>query len=109
MAERIRTENARSIDGTSLTGTFQNIGAATTAPAKVVMIYNGCNKQVLVSWDGGATTGFDLPPSSGASVDCGINSERINSSPNLPIGSQFQGKHDGVVPTSGKITITVVY
>ena len=108
MPKQLKSEDARSIAGTSLTGSFQDVGVVTTQPARVVQVFNGCDEQVLVSWDDGSTTVWDLPPNAGAAVDASTNrdTEQI---PYLPVGSQFQAMHDGVAPSEGKLTITVIY
>lgn len=108
MPRRIGNEGARSIAAGSLTGSFQDVGSATAQLARIVQVFNGCNQQVLVSWDDGATTVWDLPPNAGASVDCTANPDDHNQLPYLPVGTQFQAKHDGTAPDSGKLTITVI-
>jgi len=109
MAIQLQTEAFRSIAGTSLTGTLQNVGAVTQNPARLVQAFNGCNDEVIVSWDGGTTEGWLLPPNSGFSIDCSINQDNDDQLPKLPAGAQFQSKHNGSAPTSGTLSITVIY
>ena len=105
----LRTEDARSVAGTALTGTLANVGAVTSNSSGTIAIFNGCNQEVVVSWDGGTTSGFIMPASSAFAVDGASNSEGNQKTPKLPVGAQFQAKHNGTVPTSGTLSITVVY
>tara|TARA_R110000868_G_scaffold248623_1_gene505186 strand:- start:1137 stop:1466 length:330 start_codon:yes stop_codon:yes gene_type:complete len=108
MSLQLKTEEVRSVAGTALTGTLANVGSPIESPARTVMILNGCDDQVLVSWDGGTTNGFDLPASSAVAIDCAISPNENNAKPYLAVGSQFQAKHDGAAPTTGKLSITVI-
>lgn len=105
----LNTENVRKVAGTSLTNSFANVGSAVANPPRIVQIFNGCDQDVAVSWDGGVTTGWDLPPNSATSIDCCINKTADGHSPQLKKGSQFQAKYSGSAPTAGNLTITVIY
>lgn len=109
MAIQLKTEDARSIAGTALTGTLADVGAVTANPARIVQIFNSCDDVVVVSWDDGVTDGFILPASSATSIDCSINDEPDEVRPKLPAGAQFQAKHNGAGPSSGLISIMVIY
>lgn len=109
MSTPLRTEDARTASGASLTGSYANVGTALANSARIIFIFNGCDEPITVSWDGGATDGFVLPATSAVSVDCSINKEGNQHPPQLPVGAQFQAKHNGVVPTSGSVSITVIY
>lgn len=108
MSSKLQTEAVRSVAGTALTGALANVGVATTSPGVVIAILNGCNDQVIVSWDGGTTDGFSLPPNSAIAIDGPTNSSNENVRPLLPVGAQFQAKHAGSAPTSGTLSITVI-
>jgi len=108
MAIQLKTEDYRSVAGTSLTGALANVGAVTASPGRVIVLFNGCNAEVIVSWDGGTTEGFLLPASSAVAIDGPTNNDTQEVVPFLPVKSQFQAKHNGVAPTSGTLTITVV-
>ena len=109
MSTPLRTEEAKAIAGTALTGSYQNVGDALDNPARIIFIFNGCDEPVTVSWDGGVTGGFNMPATSAVSVDCSINKEGNQHPPQLPLGAQFQAKHNGSVPTSGSVTVSVIY
>jgi len=108
MSLQLKSEDARSVAGTALTANLADVGTPTTSPARTVVFLNGCDDQVVVSWDDGRTEGFDLPPSSAVAIDCAISPGENNARPYLGVGSQFQAKHDGVAPTTGKLSITVI-
>jgi hypothetical protein len=108
MSQVIKTEGFRSVAGSALTGTLANVGVVTASPARVVMIFNGSDDEVIVSWDNGVTEGFLLPATSSCAVDCSTNKDENNTTPFLPVGSQFQSKHNGSVPTTGNLSITVI-
>ena len=108
MSLQLKSEDSRSVAGTALTANLANVGSPTSKPARTVVFFNGCDKQVVASWDGGTTEGFDLPPSSAVAIDCAVSPGENDAKPYLAVGSQFQAKHDGVVPTEGKLSITVI-
>ena len=108
MSVQLKTEDARSVAGTALTASLADVGSPTESPARTVIIFNGCDEQVVVSWDDGNTSGFDMPGPSAVAIDCAISPNENNAKPYLGVGSQFQAKHDGAVPTSGKVSISVI-
>ena len=108
MALRLQSEAARSIAGTALTGALANVGAITASPARVVLVFNGCDEEIVLSWDGGTTEGFIMPPTSAFAIDGPTNADTEERKPFLPVGAQFQAKHNGSVPTSGTLTISVI-
>lgn len=108
MSLQLKSEDSRAVAGTALTASLADVGAPTTKPARTVGIFNGCDTQVVVSWDDGRTEGFDMPPSSAVAIDCAVSPGENDARPYLPVGSQFQAKHDGAVPTTGKLSITVI-
>jgi len=108
MSLQLKSEDSRSVAGTALTANLADVGSPTSRPARTVVFFNGCDDQVVVSWDGGTTEGFDLPPSSAVAIDCAISPGENDAKPYLAVGSQFQAKHDGVAPTTGKLTISVI-
>tara|TARA_R110002096_G_scaffold121832_1_gene263725 strand:- start:621 stop:950 length:330 start_codon:yes stop_codon:yes gene_type:complete len=108
MAIQLQSENARSVAFGSLTGSLANVGSATTNSGRIVYFMNGTNQPVTISWDGGTTSGFILPASSALSVDCSINRD-VQQTPELPAGAQFQASHNGTAPTSGSLSIMVIY
>ena len=108
MSFKLRSENFRSVAGTSLTGTLANVGSITASPGRVVYIFNGCDQEIVVSWDGGVTEAFLLPPLASVSIDSPTNKNEDRTTPFLPAKSQFQVRHNGTIPTSGNVSISVV-
>jgi len=108
MSLQLKSEDSRSVAGTALTGTLADVGTPISRPARTVVIFNGCDDQVIVSWDDGRTEGFDMPASSAVAIDCAVSPGENDAKPYLAVGSQFQAKHDGVAPTTGKLSITVI-
>lgn len=109
MPLRVKSEDARSIAGTSLTGTYQNVGSALSNSAKIIFVFNGCDDAITLSWDGGDTDGFILPANSAFSADFSANPNDHDQRPELPKGAQFQAKHNGSAPTAGTLSVSVVY
>ena len=108
MSVRIKTEDFRAVAGTALSGSLADVGSPTAAQARTVLAFNGCDKEVVLSWDNGVTSGFLLPALGAFSVDCASNKDENDTTPFLPVGSQFKASHNGEAPTEGNLSITVV-
>lgn len=108
MAIKLESEGARSVAGTALTASLANVGVPTSAPARIIILFNGTDAEVVISWDGGVTEGFVLPSKGALAVDASTNKDENGAAPFLAAGAQFQAKHNGVVPTSGNVSISVI-
>lgn len=108
MSIKAKSEAARSVAGTSLTTSLAAVGSATAAPGRIVIMMNGCDAPVTVSWDGGVTSGFILPATSSISMNLAANKTENGQTPLLPEGSVFQAKHNGAAPTTGSLSIMVI-
>ncbi len=42
----------RTIDSSTFTGSYQQIGTALTYPTRIIKIYNGSSVAITISWDG---------------------------------------------------------
>jgi hypothetical protein len=104
----VSAEAARTFTGTSLTGSFQNVGAVTTSPGRIIIIMSDCDTAVVVSWDGGTTSHFSIPASGAIAIDVSANKDEDGQVRFLETGTQFSAKHDGSVPTEGKVRIMVI-
>lgn len=103
MAYRARLETLRRVTGTALTGNYQDLGAVLTGNAEIVILATDCDKPILVSFDDGTTDHFRLPGTSSVVLDLRTNNLQLAG------GLQVQVKHDGSAPTSGVVTMTVIY
>ena len=108
MSLQLKTEAVRTVDGTTLTGTLADLGDPTSSPARIIAMFNGCDAEVVISWDNGATEGFILPATSAIALDAATNKDENEVTPFLAAGSQFQAKHNGAIPTTGNLSITVI-
>ena len=108
MSRAVTAEAARTFTGTSLTGSFQSVGAVTTAPARIIAIMSDCDTPVVVSWDDGVTSNFSIPALGSLALDVAANKDEDGQVRVLPTGTQFKAKHDGSVPTDGKVRIMVI-
>jgi hypothetical protein len=95
MSVAVSAEVARTFTGTSLTASFQSVGAITTTPGRIIILMNDCDTAVVVSWDGGSTANFSLPASSAIALDLAANRDENGQARFLATGSQFSAKHDG--------------
>jgi hypothetical protein len=109
MAVKIKAENGIIIGFAAITGSYTNIGSATTRPLRYVSVKNGTNATVIVSWDGGETDSLPMVANSAESIEATQLKSGNEDPPMLEALSQFQIKHNGSAPTSGDVTITRVY
>lgn len=108
MTLKSKNEDIRSVAFGSITGSFANLGSATTNPAYCITVFNGTDAQIQVSKDGGSTTWVDLPPLGAICRDFGKKTEQ-GVVGLVAVGTQFQVKYSGSAPTEGTLSITVEY
>ena len=97
----MQTEDVRFIAGTSLTGTYQDLGSPLENISKALILKNLTDVTVELSIDDGETTGFRLPPST-ADV---VSEESLF----IAKGSQIQVRHTGVPSLTGEVIVETIY
>jgi len=105
---RALAEDVRTLAFGGIGANYADIGGVTENPIRVVMVKNATDTTIEVSWDGGATTVFRLPPGSHDTLDMTAN-QKGGGGLFLPVGVQFQVRHTGVAPTSGEAIIQCFY
>lgn len=95
----------------SVGANFANIGTPTTHGWEKFWIINLTDKPVVFSWDNSGTNrNLTLPANSGFVDDVSTNNtSTMREPPVLPIGTQFQVKHNGSAPTSGNVYVNGEY
>ncbi|MEN8236144.1 MAG: hypothetical protein ABFQ95_01125 [Pseudomonadota bacterium] len=109
MAKLIDHEAARTFAATSLTGSYQDVGAILTKPALGFVIYNTSDVDVQISFDDGAKNGPIIP--SGGTFDSNRISQRDSQEEGmfaLPESAQVQVKQVTGAGASGNIILNVV-
>ena len=108
---RALAENVRTLAGGALTGNYQNVGAVTANPIRIISVKNTTDVTVEISWDGGTTTVFRLPPNSIDTIDLTSNDKGSEKSGGIYLKStsQFQARHIGVATQAGEIIIQCFY
>lgn len=112
MGRKVKNEEFREIDASTLTGSWQDVGSATAASAFNAMLLGTSDADYYVSIDGGTTTYARVPGNAsgaGFSLDLTANKRNEDDAPTLPIGTVFSVKHAGSAPTAGFIGIAVLY
>jgi hypothetical protein len=100
--KRATIDTLRELAFGSITGSFVNVGSATTQAASWACIINTTDKDLYFSWNG-STNHMRLAPTSYRIVDlqaCGLKG---------PIGIQFAVKHTGSAPTQGAAAVEIIY
>lgn len=85
-------EAIKSIDSASFTGSYQNLGAATTHEARLFKFVNNSNVTFTVSIDGGTTDHDVVPAGTFVLYDVGTNKGGSSPGLQLPKGTQFMVK-----------------
>lgn len=99
----------RSLDATTLSGTYQNVGSSLETAAISFVIYNTSDVAVQLSFDGGMNDGPIVPASSVFS-DWVYNKRNIQETGMylLPKGCQIQAMEVTGAGSSGNIIINIV-
>ena len=106
-AVRLRAEGVRSVAFGDISGTYADVGTPTDHPARIIMVKNTTDTELVVSWDDGVTDVFILPPGGADTLDVFTNGGPGGAY--LPSGSQFQVKDNGVAATEGGLILQIFY
>jgi hypothetical protein len=87
ITNRLAWENIRTVDSTTLTGSFQTIGLPLVYPSYICKMVNNSNVLITISIDGTNTVDV-VPPYSFWLYDEGKGAPYVNQ-PALPAGTQF--------------------
>jgi hypothetical protein len=88
------------IEGTALTGSYQQVITGND-DVFIIFVFNSCDDTVILSFDGGITDHFKLDKRESFDIDLRTST--------LLIGRPtIMAKHDGSVPSSGSIRITLL-
>jgi len=103
---RALAEELREIAFGSITGSYQAVGSATGAPARIVEIFNGMDEDLYLSLDG-TTNHFRLFAGSGLVLDLCAN-QNFDKGMFLAEQTTFYVK-EANTPSSGSLAISVIY
>lgn len=102
---KLKAEGVRSLAFGSISGSYADVGAATSNPIAIIMVKNNTDADMTVSWDDGTTDVFVLPAGTHDTLDVRTNGGKGGGY--LPIGSQFQVKGTGA--TEGNLIVQCFY
>lgn len=103
-----KADTVRAVDGTSVTDTYANLGAALTEVWGLMSIKNSTDVTIYIS-ENGTDNHYEMPAGSQEGFDLQTNGpgEGIFGK---AIGTQFEVKADtGSLPTSGRVIIQGQY
>lgn len=104
----ISADTARAVDGTSVTDSYANLGAALTKVWVQMSIKNSTDVTVFISEDG-TNNHYEMPAGSQESFDLQTNSPDDAIS-GKAVGTQFRVKaNTGSLPSSGRVIIQGQY
>lgn len=108
MINRLLSHQVRTIDGSTLTTSFQNLGAAITIAAYKIAIVNSSTTDVQIS-DGSLSDNYYIPAGSTLNVGEGLASgpQQEDKQASTKSHSQFQVKLPSGSAGTGTVVITV--
>lgn len=106
LAIAIASSPVQSIAFGSISGTYAGIGNALTQPARLVLLQNLTDADVMIS-DDGINDKFPLPAKSGLVFDFAAN-QVYNQGGFVPLGTRYYVKTIGS-PGSGSVYLTYFY
>lgn len=98
--KRARIPSYGRIVGSSLTGSYQSIKAFDDN-LMILILLSGCDKDIIVSLDGGTTDHLFLEANERIVLDFSAGSTRL-------VTPNIMAKHAGAAPTSGSVRVTGV-
>lgn len=106
---RIRYDDLRSLDWTLITANYVGIGASIENPIRILKVCNTTDANLILSFNGLDDKDI-FPRHTYNIIDYGANKAFQGGYLELPAGDRIYVKaEDGVVPTLGKIYITLIY
>lgn len=109
MPNRLLKRQVRTIAGSSLTTSFQNVGALVTIAGYKISIVNNTTTDVNIS-DGTSSDAFYIPASSTLSIGEGITGgpQQLDKQASIPSQTQYQAKLVSGAAGTGTLIITVL-
>lgn len=92
MVARASFDTLRSLAAGSISGSYANIGTATTREFRAFMVNNATDGDLVISLDGGTTDHLFMPAGSFQLYDVGANAQQFDDKFVLPVGTQFAVK-----------------
>lgn len=103
---KLLSEELRSIDSSTFTGSYQALGTPLENAASIVKLVNNSTVLVTVSEDGGITDHDIAPASSFFLYDCTTNTAQESGSIFIPQGTQYSVKGSA---GTGSVYLVVKY
>lgn len=100
-------DGIRTLGFAGISGSYANVGTATTKECRAFIIVNDTDGDLLFSLDGGTTDHLYLPGGSFQLFDVGANSQQFDDKFVLPVGTQFAVKQV-TAPTEKSVYISVL-
>lgn len=106
--QRVRFETLRSIAFGSISGAFAAVGTPLSNPARLIILTNQTNADMIVSFDGVNNHIYIL---SASAIILDLGSNRIGPVDQLELGSntQIYVKQAAGAPASGSVYASVIY
>ena len=107
MVAKALFDELRSLGFGSISGSYANVGSATTAPCRAFAISNGTDGDMIFSDDGGTTDKFFVGAGAYKVWDVEANASQADDKFVLEVGTQFAVKQV-TAPTSGSVYVEVL-
>ena len=109
MQGRLLLRQVRTIDGSTLTTSYQNVGSKVTIAGYKISIVNASSTDILIS-DGTANDPFYIPANSTLSIGEGIagGPQQLVRQASEPAQVQYQAKLNSGAAGTGYVVITVL-
>ena len=104
---RFIIDEIRSVAFGGITGAYAAVGSALDDPARIFILNNISNQDLLISLDG-VTDHLILPAGAFKLIDVAANKGRDDGL-FVAAGTVFYVKHNGVAPTSGSVYLEVIH
>lgn len=105
-AIRLTFEPVRSLDFSSISGSYMGIGSALANPARVLLVQNGTDASLMFSADG-INDHFQLPAGGFLLLDITAN-KTVSQGFYIAEGTSFYVREIGT-PSMGTVYVTVIY
>lgn len=98
----------RSVNYTSISGTYVAIGTPISYPARLPTITNLTDANMIFS-DDGINDKFIVPANSGRIIDIGANRTNLSGSLDAPRYTRFYVRQESAAPTTGNVYLDMMY
>ena len=106
---RVQFDDLRALPFDQVIDTYTLVGTIFSVPVRVIKIYNSTDASITVSYNGGVSDQDAFPAQSGTIYDYGSNKANQAGTFDQPVRQGVWVKYRSGVPTSGEVTVTVMY